>query len=526
MNKDYYINKLMIPKELEQIINKRELKGGKIIYVDKNIFSEDVSLMKIYSFKLEPDKLSQSNVNSSSNHSLLFDKYEKEKNNSRKSFYSDSSNNIIDYIKSDVCLGNNLIIIFSIVNNVIIFSRYLGQDSKYNYYKMRIKIVLKYKELDIYKVNKVIEEISYLNSLTDYLSKKYVVFSGEDLFLLDENFKINEINIKINEKLKVSVCNKDNKKFFDCSKKDEHNRYLKLYKEKNNKSMNINSTNIIYKKKSCQGINALKYSLQNKNNNKQIDNNISYNYIRIKINKKENNNESFDSERNKSNLNKIKNNNNEDIDDDEENEINDTWEKTDENTNQNEDIRQNNNHNNIHSSSTSNSNNSTSNTNNKCIINKLEKIKVIKKKPSKEESNKNQYIKNLSNDENENDILRARKDINNNNNNNTNQNSDENHNNKTEQNMNKAQNDDSYYYYQYMKYDPFGYYSYNPYNGFPNDKLYYLNSPYPYNYNSFTPERNFNNNKYNCNNNNGNKYNNIIGCNYINNSTWSPNNGN
>jgi len=482
--------------------------------------------MKIYSFKLEPDKLSQSNVNSSSNHSLLFDKYEKEKNNSRKSFYSDSSNNIIDYIKSDVCLGNNLIIIFSIVNNVIIFSRYLGQDSKYNYYKMRIKIVLKYKELDIYKVNKVIEEISYLNSLTDYLSKKYVVFSGEDLFLLDENFKINEINIKINEKLKVSVCNKDNKKFFDCSKKDEHNRYLKLYKEKNNKSMNINSTNIIYKKKSCQGINALKYSLQNKNNNKQIDNNISYNYIRIKINKKENNNESFDSERNKSNLNKIKNNNNEDIDDDEENEINDTWEKTDENTNQNEDIRQNNNHNNIHSSSTSNSNNSTSNTNNKCIINKLEKIKVIKKKPSKEESNKNQYIKNLSNDENENDILRARKDINNNNNNNTNQNSDENHNNKTEQNMNKAQNDDSYYYYQYMKYDPFGYYSYNPYNGFPNDKLYYLNSPYPYNYNSFTPERNFNNNKYNCNNNNGNKYNNIIGCNYINNSTWSPNNGN
>ena len=125
MNKDYYINKLMIPKELEQIINKRELKGGKIIYVDKNIFSEDVSLMKIYSFKLEPDKLSQSNVNSSSNHSLLFDKYEKEKNNSRKSFYSDSSNNNIDYIKSDACLGNNLLIIFSIENNVIIFSRYL-----------------------------------------------------------------------------------------------------------------------------------------------------------------------------------------------------------------------------------------------------------------------------------------------------------------------------------------------------------------------------------------------------------------
>ena len=508
----------MTPEELDQIINNKELKGGKIIYVDKIIFSEDVSLKNIYSFKLESDKLSQSNVDSSSNHSILFDKYEKEKNNSIKSFYSESSNNKIDYVKSDVCLGNNLLIIFSIENNVIIFSRYLGLDTKYNYYKMRIKVVLTYKELDIYKVNKVIEEISYLNSLTNYLSTKSILFSGEELFLLDEKLKINEINIKINDKLKVNICNKDNKNFFDCSKKDEHYRYLELYKEINNKNMNTNSNKIIYKKKSCQGINAIKYSIQNKTNNKKINNYASNNYIRIKINKEENNNENSDSERNKSKLNQIKNNGREDIDDDEEKEINDSWEKTDENTNQNEDIIQNNNHNNnIHSSnsSTTNNNSSTSNINNKCYKNSEKKV-VVKKEPAKEELNKKKHIKNLTNEENENDILRARKNVDNNNinskNDNTNQYSDENHNNKNEKNMNKTKNNDSYY-YQNMNNYPFGFYSYG---GFQNDMFYLLNSSCPFNYNPYDQGRNFNNNQCNCNNNNGNNYNNITGCNYIN----------
>lgn len=474
----------MTPDEIEQIMNSNSLIGGKIIYVDENIFSEKIfskkifsekTFPKVYSFKLESDKLTQYNISNSQNNTVLFDEYEKDNININKTIFSVISKNSsrINYIKSEVFVGIDLVIIFSIENKVIIFCRYCAFDKIKNYYKMKISLVFKFKELDENMVIKMKQEISNLKCLQDYIKAKPIIFNGEDYLILDENMKGNEINIEMNDNYKTIICNKNNKNYFECKEKDGYVQCLELYK-KNKKP--------IYKKKTCQGIKYIKLSSKKENNNIQNLSEIQNNTF-----------------------NNIENND----DDTEEKEVNDEEEKTDENTNQNDEIILNINHDDIPSSNSNSINNS---------VNNLEGINALKKKLKKGDLNGNQYSKNYKNVQNNNFSLNIKNNNDNltvkSKNNNKLEYSDNIPNNQIDQHKNKYPNE-KYYNHQYMEHTPYGG-EYSD-NNFPK----FGNNFNPYYYPPYSNDLGINYNKgsqYNCYQNNGSCFNGMSGSNYINNS--------
>ena len=502
MKKFFRKEKLMTSDEFDQIINCNHLIGKKIIFVDKNIFSEKISF-NTYSFQLESDDPSQYNIynlNSLSFSKLYrsFDDENMERSNELCLNYIEKR---IDYIETHLYLGKRLLIIFNIELNIIIICSYVNFSHEYNYHTMNIEIVLKYDELDIKEVENVKYEMNNLNNFKDYIINKYIIFSGKEYFILDEKLNNKGITLYFNNNLKEDIHKEGNNNFFDISKIKGYFQLCLLREEKNkiNENNNININN------NYKIVNNENFSIESRKNNQsnQNDSGISVNnniLINFENNDNNDNNNQF-----QINNNIGENNENNENNEERENNYNNNLENIGENNNQDEQMEQNNNieilrnnlinpNPNINRDLRIEPNNDNDDINENLFRNIRENNNNIN--INAENNNFNENINNMQNN-----IFNQRME------NNFNYENTGNMNNIfPNYNINNNQNNNNFNNNQFMRPGPHFYQApheyYNPYNNYYND----------------IPPRNNNNNQYNSNNNNGNWFNGMSGSNHINNS--------
>ena len=504
--------KLMTSDEFDQIINSKHIIGKKIIFVDKNIFSEKISF-NTYSFKLESDDPSQYNIynlNSLSFSEIFrnFDDENMERSNQLYLNYIEKEKRI-DFIESHLYLGKRLLIIFNIELNIIVICSYGNFSDKYNYHTMNMEIVLKYDELDIKEVENVKYEMNFINNLEDYLVNKYIILSGKDYFIFDEKLNNKGITLYFNNNLKKYICKEKNKNFFDIRCIKRLFQFCLLSEEKNK----MNENNLI-NNKNYKIVKNENFFIENRSNNQSNQNNsgISVNNdMLINLENNENNNQVQINNNNFGENNEINENNEEG-----ENNYNNNLENIEENNNQNEQMEQENNfievmRNNLNPNSNRNTHlriepNNDNNDNNENLF------RNIRENNNNINMNAENNILNENLNNMQNNIFNQRME------NNINYENTGNVNNIfPNYNINNNQNNNNFNNNHFMGFGPHFYpyphYYYNPYN------------PYnPYIGYDIPPRNNNNNNQTNCNNHNGNNYNGMSGSNHIDNSRINMNN--
>ena len=457
--------KLMTSDEFDQIINSKHIIGKKIIFVDKNIFSEKISF-DTYSFKLESDDPSQYNIynlNSLSFSEIFrnFDDENMERSNQLYLNYIEKEKRI-DFIESHLYLGKRLLIIFNIELNIIVICSYGNFSDKYNYHTMNMEIVLKYDELDIKEVENVKYEMNFINNLEDYLVNKYIILSGKDYFIFDEKLNNNGITLYFNNNLKKYICKEKNKYYFDIRSIKSFFQFCLLREEKDK----INENNLI-KNKNYKIVKNENFLIEKRNNNNENNEEGENNYNNNLENIEENNNQNEQMEQENNFIEVMRNNLNPNSNRNTHLRIEPNNDNNDNNENLFRNIRENNNNINMNA----------------------------------ENNNWNENLNNMQNN-----IFNQRMENNINYENTGNMN-----NNFPNYNINNNQNNNNFNNNHFMRFGPHFY----PY------PHYYYNPYYPYNpYIGYgiPPRNNNNNNQTNCNNNNGNNFNGMSGSNHVDNS--------
>ena len=244
----------MLFEEFNKQVNNAEIKGVKIIFIEKNILPLFTSSESKYKFKLESSEGKKNVLIYNSPSSNFFpgldehsekekkekseefgsfvnykeDNFDKNNNNPQEVINSHNDNN---YLEIDLYTGKNLLFLFNKGKKIIIICS-LGEQSSENsnYYYLDVLIVLKYRHFE-YRIIKEIKDYNWDAGLLQYAQQKLNGIKNKNL-----NENIIDIQLYIE-----NIINFDNKNNI----KDKPNNIQNNIKSElnNNNSNKINPNN-------------------------------------------------------------------------------------------------------------------------------------------------------------------------------------------------------------------------------------------------------------------------------------------
>ena len=218
-NKEYLIN----PKNFKNLIISEIIEGNQI-YIEEIIytqFTQKEYFKKLFSFKLEKENpkdiiLKRSYSMNFSNSDIFNGQNSINLNpEERSNFIPEYLNNIDNvnnnnYIESKLYLGRNLLILYDLNKNIIIFCFYRGyscKEYKIDKYHLNIEFVMKFNKLEkkyikeeIDNIKKYKEGITY--NLRKYILEKNNIVFHQNKFIIEDKIKKIKINLYVDEELK------------------------------------------------------------------------------------------------------------------------------------------------------------------------------------------------------------------------------------------------------------------------------------------------------------------------------------
>ena len=301
-NKEYLIN----PKNFKNLIIS-EIIGDKQIFIEEIIytqFTQKEYFKKLFSFKLEKENpkdiiLKRSYSMNFSNSDIFNGQNSINLNpEERSNFIPEYLNNIDNvnnnnYIESKLYLGHNLLILYDLNKNIIIFCFYRGyscKEYKIDKYHLNVEFVMKFTKLEIDYIEEEIKNIKKYKEGITYNLRKYILEKNnivfhQNKFIIEDKIKNIKINLYVDEELKKEL----NHKLKNIQKKGINranssiaslffgNKYDKnKYKDindfiKENKDLSKSYNNVI-RNNSMDNNNSIRNDSINNNNN--INNNI------------------------------------------------------------------------------------------------------------------------------------------------------------------------------------------------------------------------------------------------------------
>ena len=339
-NKEYLIN----PKNFKNLIIS-EIIGVERIFVEEIIythFTQKEYFKKLFSFKLEKENpkdiiLKRSYSMNFSNSDIFNGQNSINLNpEERSNFIPEYLNNIDNvnnnnYIESKLYLGHNLLILYDLNKNIIIFCFYRGyscKEYKIDKYHLNVEFVMKFTKLEIDYIEEEIKNIKKYKEGITYNLRKYILEKNnivfhQNKFIIEDKIKKIKINLYVDEELKKELnhklkniqkkeINRANSSIaslffgdkYDKNKYKDVNIFIKEYKDLSK------SYNNVIRNNSMDNNNSIRNdSINNNNNNINIINFLEQNQNIIFNNENginENNNQTEENN-NKDNIREVNN---------------------------------------------------------------------------------------------------------------------------------------------------------------------------------------------------------------------------
>ena len=338
-NKEYLIN----PKNFKNLIIS-EIIGDKQIFIEEIIytqFTQKEYFKKLFSFKLEKENpkdiiLKRSYSMNFSNSDIFNGQNSINLNpEERSNFIPEYLNNIDNvnnnnYIESKLYIGHNLLILYDLNKNIIIFCFYRGyscKEYKIDKYHLNIEFVMKFTKLEIDYIEEEIKNIKKYKEGITYNLRKYILEKNnivfhQNKFIIEDKIKNIKINLYVDEELKkelnhklkniqkkgINRANSSIASLFFGDKYDK-NKYKDINDFiKENKDLS-KSYNYIIRNNSMDNNNSIRNDSINNNNNINIINFLEQNQNIISNNEysiNENNNQTEENN-NKDNIREVNN---------------------------------------------------------------------------------------------------------------------------------------------------------------------------------------------------------------------------
>ena len=224
-NKEYLIN----PKNFKNLIIS-EIIGDKQIFIEEIIytqFTQKEYFKKLFSFKLEKENpkdiiLKRSYSMNFSNSDIFNGQNSINLNpEERSNFIPEYLNNIDNvnnnnYIESKLYLGRNLLILYDLNKNIIIFCFYRGyscKEYKIDKYHLNVEFVMKFTKLEIDYIEEEIKNIKKYKEGITYNLRKYILEKNnivfhQNKFIIEDKIKKIKINLYVDEELKKELNHK------------------------------------------------------------------------------------------------------------------------------------------------------------------------------------------------------------------------------------------------------------------------------------------------------------------------------
>ena len=224
-NKEYLIN----PKNFKNLIIS-EIIGDKQIFIEEIIytqFTQKEYFKKLFSFKLEKENpkdiiLKRSYSMNFSNSDIFNGQNSINLNpEERSNFIPEYLNNIDNvnnnnYIESKLYLGHNLLILYDLNKNIIIFCFYRGyscKEYKIDKYHLNVEFVMKFTKLEIDYIEEEIKNIKKYKEGITYNLRKYILEKNnivfhQNKFIIEDKIKKIKINLYVDEELKKELNHK------------------------------------------------------------------------------------------------------------------------------------------------------------------------------------------------------------------------------------------------------------------------------------------------------------------------------
>ena len=224
-NKEYLIN----PKNFKNLIISEIIEGNQI-YIEEIIytqFTQKEYFKKLFSFKLEKENpkdiiLKRSYSMNFSNSDIFNGQNSINLNpEERSNFIPEYLNNIDNvnnnnYIESKLYLGRNLLILYDLNKNIIIFCFYRGyscKEYKIDKYHLNIEFVMKFTKLEIDYIEEEIKNIKKYKEGITYNLRKYILEKNnivfhQNKFIIEDKIKKIKINLYVDEELKKELNHK------------------------------------------------------------------------------------------------------------------------------------------------------------------------------------------------------------------------------------------------------------------------------------------------------------------------------
>ena len=224
-NKEYLIN----PKNFKNLIIS-EIIGDKQIFIEEIIytqFTQKEYFKKQFSFKLDKENpkdiiLKRSYSMNFSNSDIFNGQNSINLNpEERSNFIPEYLNNIDNvnnnnYIESKLYLGRNLLILYDLNKNIIIFCFYRGyscKEYKIDKYHLNVEFVMKFTKLEIDYIEEEIKNIKKYKEGITYNLRKYIleknnIVFNHNKFIIEDKIKKIKINLYVDEELKKELNHK------------------------------------------------------------------------------------------------------------------------------------------------------------------------------------------------------------------------------------------------------------------------------------------------------------------------------